>query len=185
MSEEHITAFGWASPQDLDDMVNLTIRINDFLTGLFLGVGIKLVDFKVEFGRLWENDYMRIVLADEISPDTCRLWDVTQREAGQGPFPPRYGRCCRGLFRSRKTFGNHARIGARRSQGTDPGEVTCVSKSSPRKRGSMKRGMSEANMKARVFITLKNGVLDPQGKAIGHALNGLGLDRSARCARAR
>ena len=80
VSEEHITAFGWASPQDLDDIVNLTIRINDFLSGLFLGVGIKLVDFKVEFGRLWENDYMRIVLADEISPDSCRLWDVTSNE---------------------------------------------------------------------------------------------------------
>jgi phosphoribosylaminoimidazole-succinocarboxamide synthase len=80
VSEEHITAFGWASPQDLDDMVNLTIRINDFLSGLFLGAGIKLIDFKVEFGRLWENDYMRIVLADEISPDCCRLWDVTTSE---------------------------------------------------------------------------------------------------------
>jgi phosphoribosylaminoimidazole-succinocarboxamide synthase len=80
VSEEHITAFGWASPQDLDDIVNLTIRINDFLSGLFLGVGIKLVDFKVEFGRLWENDYMRIVLADEISPDSCRLWDVTTND---------------------------------------------------------------------------------------------------------
>jgi phosphoribosylaminoimidazole-succinocarboxamide synthase len=80
VSEEHITAFGWAAPQDLDDIVNLTIRINDFLSGLFLGVGIKLVDFKVEFGRLWENDYMRIVLADEISPDSCRLWDVATGE---------------------------------------------------------------------------------------------------------
>ena len=80
VAEEHITAFGWASPQDLDDMVNLTIRINDFLSGLFLGVGIKLVDFKVEFGRLWENDYMRIVLADEISPDSCRLWDAVSNE---------------------------------------------------------------------------------------------------------
>jgi phosphoribosylaminoimidazole-succinocarboxamide synthase len=80
VSEEHITAFGWASPQDLDDMVNLTIRINDFLTGLFLGVGIKLVDFKLEFGRLWENDYMRIVLADEISPDCCRLWDAVTND---------------------------------------------------------------------------------------------------------
>jgi phosphoribosylaminoimidazole-succinocarboxamide synthase len=80
VSEEHITAFGWASPQDLDDIVNLTIRINDFLSGLFLGVGIKLVDFKLEFGRLWENDYMRIVLADEISPDSCRLWDTTTNE---------------------------------------------------------------------------------------------------------
>jgi phosphoribosylaminoimidazole-succinocarboxamide synthase len=80
VSEEHITAFGWASPQDLDDIVNLTIRVNDFLSGLFLGAGIKLVDFKLEFGRLWENDYMRIVLADEISPDNCRLWDVQTNE---------------------------------------------------------------------------------------------------------
>jgi phosphoribosylaminoimidazole-succinocarboxamide synthase len=80
VSEEHITAFGWATPQDLDDIVNLTIRINDFLSGLFLGVGIKLVDFKLEFGRLWENDFMRIVLADEISPDSCRLWDIQTNE---------------------------------------------------------------------------------------------------------
>jgi phosphoribosylaminoimidazole-succinocarboxamide synthase len=80
VSEEHITAFGWASPQDLDDIVNLTIRINDFLSGLFLGVGIKLIDFKLEFGRLWENDFMRIVLADEISPDSCRLWDIQTNE---------------------------------------------------------------------------------------------------------
>jgi phosphoribosylaminoimidazole-succinocarboxamide synthase len=87
VSEEHITAFGWATPQDLDDIVNLAIRINDFLTGLFLGVGIKLVDFKVEFGRLWENDYMRIVLADDISPDSCRLWDaVTNNKLDKDRF---------------------------------------------------------------------------------------------------
>ena len=75
VSEEHITAFGWATTQDIDDMVALTLRINDFLSGLFLGVGITLVDFKVEFGRLYENEDLRVVLADEISPDNCRLWD--------------------------------------------------------------------------------------------------------------
>jgi phosphoribosylaminoimidazole-succinocarboxamide synthase len=75
VAEEHITAFGWASTQDLDEIVSLALRVNDFLSGLFLGVGITLVDFKVEFGRLWEEDDMRIVLADEISPDNCRLWD--------------------------------------------------------------------------------------------------------------
>ncbi|HZH26854.1 MAG TPA: phosphoribosylaminoimidazolesuccinocarboxamide synthase [Azospirillaceae bacterium] len=80
VTEEHITAFGWADTQDLDDMVNMTLRINDYLSGLFLGVGLKLVDFKVEYGRLWENDQMRIVLADEISPDNCRLWDVKTNE---------------------------------------------------------------------------------------------------------
>ncbi len=76
VSEEHITAFGWAAPQEIDDVMALAIRVNDFLTGLFLGVGIRLVDFKIECGRLWEGENMRIVLADEISPDSCRLWDV-------------------------------------------------------------------------------------------------------------
>ncbi len=80
VSEEHITAFGWANTQDIDEMLQYALRVNDFLTGLFLGVGLKLVDFKLEFGRLWEDEEMRIVLADEISPDSCRLWDVTTNE---------------------------------------------------------------------------------------------------------
>src|SRR5881397_878622 len=80
VSEEHITAFGWASPQEIDDIMALAIRVNDFLSGLFLGVGIRLVDFKMECGRLWENEMMRIVVADEISPDSCRLWDIRSSE---------------------------------------------------------------------------------------------------------
>ncbi|MTI19316.1 phosphoribosylaminoimidazolesuccinocarboxamide synthase [Rhodobacteraceae bacterium RKSG542] len=75
VSEEHITAFGWATPAELDDMMALAIRINDFLSGLFLGVGIRLVDFKIEMGRHIDGDMMRVILADEISPDSCRLWD--------------------------------------------------------------------------------------------------------------
>jgi phosphoribosylaminoimidazole-succinocarboxamide synthase len=80
VSEEHITAFGWASPQEIDDVMSLAIRVNDFLSGLFLGVGIRLIDFKMECGRLWENDLMRIVVADEISPDSCRLWDIVTND---------------------------------------------------------------------------------------------------------
>ena len=80
VSEEHITAFGWANPQEIDDVMALAIRVNDFLSGLFLGVGIRLVDFKMECGRLWENDMMRIVVADEISPNSCRLWDIKSNE---------------------------------------------------------------------------------------------------------
>ncbi len=80
VTEEHITAFGWATTQDIDDMLQLTLRINDFLSGLFLGAGMRLVDFKLEFGRLYTEEDMRIVLADEISPDSCRLWDVTTGE---------------------------------------------------------------------------------------------------------
>ncbi|GEN59659.1 MULTISPECIES: phosphoribosylaminoimidazolesuccinocarboxamide synthase [Acetobacter] len=80
VAEEHITAFGWASTHDMDDMVAIALRVNDFLCGLFAGVGITLVDFKLEFGRLWEGEEMRIVLADEISPDNCRLWDAKTSE---------------------------------------------------------------------------------------------------------
>ena len=80
VAEEHITAFGWATPQDIDEIMALSLRVNDFLSGLFLGIGIRLVDFRVEYGRLWEEDHMRIVLADEISPDSCRLWDLKTNE---------------------------------------------------------------------------------------------------------
>ena len=80
VTEEHITAFGWASIQDLDEIVQSALRINDFLSGLFLGIGIRLVDFKLEFGRIWNDEEMMIVLADEISPDSCRLWDVETNE---------------------------------------------------------------------------------------------------------
>ncbi|MEM8771224.1 MAG: phosphoribosylaminoimidazolesuccinocarboxamide synthase [Pseudomonadota bacterium] len=76
VAEEHITAFNWANPQEIDDMMALALRINDFLSGLFAAVGIKLVDFKVEFGRQYEGDLMRLIVADEISPDSCRLWDI-------------------------------------------------------------------------------------------------------------
>ncbi|WP_341861655.1 phosphoribosylaminoimidazolesuccinocarboxamide synthase [Gymnodinialimonas sp. 57CJ19] len=76
VSEEHIIAFGWAAQQDLDDMVSLALRVNDFMSGLMLGVGIKLVDFKIEIGRIYDGDFMRLIVADEISPDSCRLWDI-------------------------------------------------------------------------------------------------------------
>ncbi|MGC9418744.1 MAG: phosphoribosylaminoimidazolesuccinocarboxamide synthase [Rhodovulum sp.] len=80
VTEEHIIAFGWATQQDLDDMVALALRVNDFLSGVMLAVGIKLVDFKIEIGRIWDGDFMRLVVADEISPDSCRLWDMKTGE---------------------------------------------------------------------------------------------------------
>jgi len=81
VSEEHITAFGWATTQDIDEIMQMSLRVNDYLTGLFLGIGIRLIDFKLEFGRLFNDDgEMRIVLADEISPDNCRLWDLKTNE---------------------------------------------------------------------------------------------------------
>ncbi len=80
VSEEHITAFGWANTQDLDDMMSLALRVNDVMSGLFFGVGIRLVDFRLEFGRLYFDEEMQIVIADEISPDNCRLWDLATGE---------------------------------------------------------------------------------------------------------
>ena len=80
ISEDHIAVFGWAGPQEMDEIVAMALRINDFMSGLFQGVGIKLVDFKLEFGRIWEGEVQRIVLADEISPDSCRLWDTGSGE---------------------------------------------------------------------------------------------------------
>ena len=80
VAEEHITAFGWASAQDIDDMMSMSLRINDFLSGLLIGVGLRLVDFKLEFGRYYTEESVIVVLADEISPDNCRLWDAGTNE---------------------------------------------------------------------------------------------------------
>ena len=80
IAREHIYAFGWATPIEINRITDQCLRINDFMQGMFKGVGIKLVDFKLEFGRLNQNGKKKIVLADEISPDTCRLWDVTNEE---------------------------------------------------------------------------------------------------------
>lgn len=80
VSEEHILAFGWATHQDLDDMVALALRVNDFMSGVMMGVGIKLVDFKIEIGRVYDGEFQRLIVADEISPDSCRLWDVKTGE---------------------------------------------------------------------------------------------------------
>lgn len=76
VAEEHVIAFGWAAQQDLDDMVALALRVNDFMSGVMMGVGIRLADFKIEIGRIWDGDFQRLVIADEISPDSCRLWDM-------------------------------------------------------------------------------------------------------------
>ena len=76
IAKEHILEFKWATEKELEMINNYCLRINDFMQGMFRGVGIKLVDFKLEFGRVNINNKIEILLADEISPDTCRLWDV-------------------------------------------------------------------------------------------------------------
>ena len=80
VSESHIYAFGWSIEEEIAEVKKLALRVNDFLYGLFMGLDIKLVDFKLEFGRIFHDTYMELVLADEISPDSCRLWDIKTNE---------------------------------------------------------------------------------------------------------
>ena len=80
IAREHILEFKWASQKELDMINDYCLRINDFMQGMFRAVGIKLVDFKLEFGRVNIDDKKEILLADEISPDTCRLWDMVSEK---------------------------------------------------------------------------------------------------------
>ena len=87
ISREHILAFNWLNSIQLDLIDENLKRLNDFLLGLFRGIGIKLVDFKVEFGFTHESGKNKIILADEISPDTCRLWDsITDKKLDKDRF---------------------------------------------------------------------------------------------------
>jgi phosphoribosylaminoimidazole-succinocarboxamide synthase len=92
IAEEHILAFDWASKQELEKVKKMILRINDFMIGMFMGVGIKLIDFKLEFGRIKINGKSEVILADEISPDTCRLWDsVTDKKLDKDRFRKNLG----------------------------------------------------------------------------------------------
>ena len=74
ISRDHLITFGWATNSELKKIDKMSLQINKHLRNLFLKKSIILVDFKIEFGRLSSNP-KKIVLADEISPDSCRLWD--------------------------------------------------------------------------------------------------------------
>ncbi|MBI1301326.1 MAG: phosphoribosylaminoimidazolesuccinocarboxamide synthase [Alphaproteobacteria bacterium] len=81
VGEDHIVTMGWADIYELEEIVAMAWRVNDYMNGMFAGIGLKLVDFKLEFGRIWgEYGELYIVLADEISPDNCRLWDARTGE---------------------------------------------------------------------------------------------------------
>ena len=87
ISREHILTFNWLNLDQLNLIDENLSRLNDFLLGMFRAVGIKLVDFKVEFGLTHESGKTQIVLADEISPDTCRLWDsITDKKLDKDRF---------------------------------------------------------------------------------------------------
>lgn len=90
VTDEHIVALGWAGPQELDDMMAMSLRINDFLCGVFSAINLRLIDFKLEFGKVYdENGDYRIILGDELSPDNMRLWD---RKSGEKMDKDRFRR---------------------------------------------------------------------------------------------
>ena len=78
INRDHAVALGLATYQELDGMYNIARRVNDLLKPLFHKAGIELVDMKIEFGRA--SDTGTIIISDEISPDTCRLWDEATGE---------------------------------------------------------------------------------------------------------
>jgi phosphoribosylaminoimidazole-succinocarboxamide synthase len=89
ISKEHIYAFEWATEKEMTTIDGMSLRINDLLQGVFRGVGIKLVDFKIEYGRVWNanKENNDVILVDEISPDTCRLWDInTEKKLDKDRF---------------------------------------------------------------------------------------------------
>ena len=89
ITKEHIYAFEWATEKEIKNIDKMSLRINDLLQGLFSSIGIKLIDFKIEYGRVWNNirELNEIILADEISPDTCRLWDMkTEKKLDKDRF---------------------------------------------------------------------------------------------------
>jgi phosphoribosylaminoimidazole-succinocarboxamide synthase len=77
VNEYHIAAMGWATSEELKTIAAYSFKINNILTDYLRDAGIELIDFKLEFGRTRDG---KIILADEISPDTCRFWDVKTGE---------------------------------------------------------------------------------------------------------
>ena len=138
----------------------MILRINDFMIGMFRGIGIKLIDFKLEFGRIKINGRNEVILADEISPDTCRLWDsITDKKLDKDRF--------------RKDLGDlipaYTEVAKRLGILHEQSNITAVNVT---KLSSVKK---KKKMKISAVITLKKDVLDPQGKVIHQALDGMGF----------
>ena len=134
VAEEHIACFNWASQEEMQDMAAMAIRINDFIAGMFAAVDIRLVDFKLEFGRLWDGDFARVILADEISPDGCRLWDMN---TGEKLDKDRFRRDLGGEEEAYQEVAR--RLGVLQNDDDKPGEVFDLSAHRGRMRGVPKK----------------------------------------------
>ncbi len=132
VSEEEIACFNWAGSEEMADISSMAIRINDFLSGMFSAIDIRLVDFKLEFGRLWDGDFSRIILADEISPDGCRLWDMN---TGEKLDKDRFRRDLGGEEEAYKEVAR--RLGILNENDSGPGEVLDMAHHRGRLRGTV------------------------------------------------
>ena len=131
ISEEHIACFNWASPEEMQDIAAMAIRVNDFMCGMFAGIDIRLVDFKLEFGRIFDGDFSRVILADEISPDGCRLWDMN---SGEKLDKDRFRQDLGGEEEAYQEVAR--RLGLLQNEENSPGEVLDLSSHRTRLRGS-------------------------------------------------
>ncbi|KRT34502.1 phosphoribosylaminoimidazolesuccinocarboxamide synthase [Acetomicrobium hydrogeniformans] len=143
VTEDHIRAFGFASKPHVEKMKELCLKVNEILSKYLFERGIKLVDFKLEFGM---DDEGNIFVADEISPDTCRFWDLTSKE-----------RLDKDRFRK------------------DLGNVLEAYEEIWRRIADWDKSCS-AEYRANILVYLKEGVLDTQGKAVLSSLHSLGYD---------
>ena len=165
ISKEHIFSFGWATQEDLQIIDKMTLRINDLLLGLFRGIGIKLVDFKIEYGKVWNKntELKEIILADEISPDTCRLWDSkTEKKLDKDRFRKDLGNIIQGYQEVARRLGIMP-------EETNISEVN-FGKTIPIK------FKKKNKLKFSVTVTLKKDVLDPQGKVVQNTLVNMGMN---------
>ncbi len=105
VTEDHIGILGLATPEEVKQLKKMAVDVNEQLIELFHTIGVKLIDFKLEFGHTQEGD---LLLADEISPDTCRLWDKeTNQRFDKDLFRRNLGNLQEGYQEILTRFTNH------------------------------------------------------------------------------
>ena len=106
VTEEHVIGFNWATQVELEEIILMALRVNDFMSGMMYSVNIKLVDFKLEIGRYFEDEIVKLIIADEISSDSCRLWDnVSGQKLDKDIFRQGLGDLISGYREVAKRFG--------------------------------------------------------------------------------
>lgn len=80
VNEQQIYSLGWMSHHEIKELKRKATRVYDFLTGFFAGNGMRLVDAKLEFGRIFNGEEFSAMLVDEITPDNCRIWDINSNK---------------------------------------------------------------------------------------------------------